>query len=422
MSKLLPALQKFYNALKHLEQFSLESSFFDNIGALDAFLSEYRSTTLVLQESLGGNSDPIYQKNLSEYLTKDEMVIKWLNDQRVNIIHRHPFRLKKVLKVVVYSWGNAIEYKRFEQTVDQEQPFVNYEQLIRNTFMSIAAPEINFSVQYLFFDESDSQEINIFDIIEAGITAMWLFLRAMKTDLGENGGAVDKLMREINEIYIYRPQRWICDAIDYCYYRTTDSFERGQIMAMIIPDARTSVSGFINMVKESGALVSDFWDSFVWMHSWIYIQQKHNIMSTFFIEYEDGSYRTIPFLATLRTTMYRYINKVAKIATAADVVNVYLVTEMVSYTIPDDGGDTNKFLQLNYHEKESFRTITFLSFFRVSCLGIVSALMIDAEDLVDRVSISTAMGDKKNKEVEIGSYNMLSPIIKSFKERLNRMS
>lgn len=64
MSRLFPALQKFYNALRHLEQFSLESSFFDNIGNLDVFLSEFRSVTLVLQESLGSDSDPIIRPEL----------------------------------------------------------------------------------------------------------------------------------------------------------------------------------------------------------------------------------------------------------------------------------------------------------------------------------------------------------------------
>lgn len=71
MSRLLPALQKFYNALKHLEQFSLENNFFDNISSLDVFLSEYRSTTLVLQESLRGNQDPVYIKNRKGILLKD---------------------------------------------------------------------------------------------------------------------------------------------------------------------------------------------------------------------------------------------------------------------------------------------------------------------------------------------------------------
>lgn len=122
MSKLLPALQKFYNALRHLEQFSLESSFFDNIGALDVFLSEFRSVTFVLQKSLGGNQDPVYQKNLSEYFLRDVRVAEWLNEQRTNVVHKHPFNLKKILRVFIYAWGNAFEFKRFDQTIEDEKP------------------------------------------------------------------------------------------------------------------------------------------------------------------------------------------------------------------------------------------------------------------------------------------------------------
>lgn len=117
MSELLPALQKFYNALRHLEQFSLENSFFDNIGALDVFLSEFRSVTFVLQKSLGGNQHPVYQKNLSEHLLKDKRVAEWLNEKRTDVVHKHPFNLKKVVRVVIFEWGNSIVFKRFEQTI-----------------------------------------------------------------------------------------------------------------------------------------------------------------------------------------------------------------------------------------------------------------------------------------------------------------
>lgn len=255
---LLPALQKFYNALKHLEQFSLESSFFDNIGALDVFISEFRSVTLVLQKSLGGNIHPAYQKNLSKHLLKDERVAEWLNEQRINVVHRHPFCLKKIVRVVIYAWGEAYEFKRFEQTVEEEKPIGDYEQMIRNTLLSIAAPEICFSAQFLFVDEADAKEINIFDLIEPGVTSMWMFLHAMKTDLNENDEVVNKLMKEIDEIYLRKPQRWMSDALDYCYYRSTDSFERGQTMAMLIPDARTSVKVFMDRLKAFNAPVKDF--------------------------------------------------------------------------------------------------------------------------------------------------------------------
>lgn len=419
MSKLLPALQKFYNALRHLEQFSLESSFFDNIGALDIFLSEFRSVTFVLQKSLGGNQDPVYQKNMSDYLLRDVRVAEWLNGQRTTVVHKHPFNLKKILRVIIYSLGGAYEFKRFEQTVEEEESIGDYELMIKNTFLSIAAPEICFSAQFLFVEEGDDKEINIFDMIEPGVTSMWLFLHAMKSGLHEDGDVVEQLMKRIDEIYLRKPQRWMSDAIDYCYYRTTDSFERGQSATMIIPDARIPVSGFIDYVKAFHAPVKDFFDAFIWIHSWIYIQQNHEIMNTFFVEYSDGTYLTIPFIASLRTTMYRFINKIAQLVLDNEISSVLLVTEMVSYE-PTASKNMDKFLQLNYRERARFRTKDFLAFFKVSSLGKEISLMIDSDDLIDRLSVSAAMGKAKDREIEAAPSVLLAPIVNSFKDKLPR--
>lgn len=416
---LLPALQKFYNALRHLEQFSLESSFFDNIGALDVFLSEFRSVTLVLQKSLGGNQHPVYQKNLSEHLLKDERVSVWLNEQRVNVVHKHPFNLKKIVRVVIYTWGEALEFTRFEQTLEDEKPIGDYLQMIRNTLLSIAAPEINFSAQFLFVDEEDAKETNIFDLIEPGVTSMWMFLHAMKTDLNEDNDVVNQLMREIDTIYLKEPQRWMSDAIDYCYYRATDSFERGESMTMLIPDVHMSVDLFMREVKSYNAPVNNFFEAFIWLHSLIYIRQKHEIMSTFFVEYADGTYQTIPFQASLRTTMYRFIDKIARQISDNDISNVYLVTEMVGYESVERM-DMGKLFQLNYRERERFRTKDFLAFFKVTSLGEEYSLMIDSEDLIDRLSVSAVLGKAKDKEKEAAPSVMLAPIVKSFKDKLQR--
>lgn len=418
MSKLLPALQKFYNALKHLEQFSLESSFFDNIGCLDVFLSEFRSTTLVLQVSLGNDKDPIYIKNRDAFLLKDEKVASWLNDQRVTVIHKHPFKLKKFLRVVIYDSGNALEFKKFEQTVEDERPLGDYEQMIRNSFLSIAAPEICFSAQYVFVNDADTQEVNVFDIVESGVISMWKFLHAMKADLSENEHIVNQLMGSIDEIILKNPQRWMIDALDYCYYRSSDSFERGQSMTMMLPDVRVPIAGFLSYAESLKAPISDFYDAFIWVHSWIYIQQGKNLMSTFFIEYEDGTYHTIPFISTLRTTMYRYINRVANLVSENSITNVYLVTEMVGYT-PLDIDAILPFLQLNYKEREKYRTKTFLTFYRINALGDVSPIMIDSDDLIDRLSISAVLGGMKTQTQTVGPVVMLTPIVRSFKNKLN---
>ena len=417
MSVLFPALQKFYNALKQLKKFSTGNSFFDNIGCIDTFLSEYRSSTLALQVSLGDSKNPVYLKNLETFLLKDERIAKWMNDNRVTVIHKHPFSLKKVLRVVIYDSGNAVVFKKYEQTVDNEEPIGDYFQELRNTILSIATPEIYFSAQYLFVDEEDANEINIFDIIEKGVVAMWQFLHAMKSDLNDDSKVANKLMQEIDIMAQSMPQRWAIDVIDYCYYRRDDSFERGESFNLMMPDIRMPKEFLLQQAQQLSSSVKNFYEAFIYFHTFAYVEQNHHIINTFFVEYDDGTCQTLGFLASIRTTMYRYINRVASLVKTNNVVNVYLVTETVGY----EGVDMKsfpKFLQLNYKEKMAYRTKTFLSFYKVTQLGEIEPAVIDADTLIDRLSVSVAMGNLKSpKEYEVRNV-MLTPIVESFKAKL----
>lgn len=414
----MPSLQKFYNALKHLEQFSVESSFFDNIGCIDVFLSEFRSTTLVLQESLGGSQDPIYLKNLNEYLLKDEKIAKWLNNQRVTVIHKHPFSLKKILRIVIYDTGRAIEFKRYEQTLEDDKPIENYEQVIRETFLSLSIPEICFSAQYVYVDENDASEVSIFDLIEPGITAMWRFLHAMKEDLADDNKADSELLVVIDELVMRNVQRWLIDGIDYSYYRSTDSFERGSLISMKLPDVHSSVERFMELPKSSKAPIKDFFDAFIWMHSMFYFLQKGNLLTTFFVEYEDKTYRTLSFAATLRTTFYRFINRVASIVSNDKIVSVLFVTEMVSYPSLQDKRMAN-FYQMNYREKESLRQNTLLSFYKIDAQGNVFSVRFDADNLIDELRMCSARGSFYSAERDDEFTIMLTPIVDSFKAKLS---
>ena len=415
-SQILPALQKFYNAIKHLKIFALENDFIENIGCLDTFLSEYRSTTFVLQKSLGGNPHPAYQKNLNSYLLSDEQLSKWLNYQRVEVIHKHPFYLKKILRIVIYDSGKAVEFKRYEQTIETENEIGDYLGDIRNTLMAITMPEIYFSAQYHFVDEDDKSETNIFELIEKGVILMWQFLHAMKSDLAEESEVADKLMNDIDEICGEIPQRWAIDVMDYCYYRSTDSFERGKFSALMMPDIRVPIEQFIEQVRVLNSSLKDFYDCFVYFHTYAYLNQGRELMTVFFLEYNDRSYKTIPFIASLRTTMYRYINKVAHIVDEGDIASVYLATVTIGY------GDAalkqmRHFIQLNYEEKKKFRSKEFLTFFKITSGGIVVPVVIDTDMLVDQLSISVAMGAQKN-DGQLSVYDvMMTPIVNSFKNK-----
>ena len=364
MAQMIPALQKFYNALKHLSQFSTECNFFDNVGNIDVFLSEYRSTTFALQTSLGGAENPIYTKNLGEYILRDEEIAKWINTQRVNVIHKHPFKLKKILRIMIYNSVDAVIFKQYEQTIECDEPICNYLDEIRNTFKTIQVPEVNFSAQYLYVEKDDTKEKNIFDFIENGVVIMWQFLHAMKKDLNDDSKISNDLMQKIDALIQEMPQRWILDALDYCYNKSTDSFERGEILMPLMPEIRYSIEMFKDFVKRFTTLVLDFYEAFIYVHSYCYIKQNHHLLSTFFVEYGDGTYRVFSFSASLRTTMYRYINRVSKMISDNNIINVYLVTEMVKY----QGLDIKhlpEFLQLNYEERMRYRAATYLSFYKV---------------------------------------------------------
>ncbi len=100
------------------------------------------------------------------------------------------------------------------------------------------------------------------------------------------------------------------------------------------------------------------------------------------------------------------------------ITNVFLVTEMVGYEPVSQ--NMNQFLQLNYRERERFWTKNFLAFFKVNSTGEEFSLMIDSDDLIDRLSVSVAMGKAKDNGIEAAPSVMLAPIVKSFKDKLLR--
>ena len=141
-------------------------------------------------------------------------------------------------------------------------------------------------------------------------------------------------------------------------------------------------------------------------------------MNTFFIEYKDNTYRTITFSATLRTTLYRYINRVAKLVEEDDVANVYFVSEMVMYN-QEAQKDLAKFLQLNYREREKLQSKTLLAFYKITVQGEVIPVLIEADGLMKSHSVGVALEKHRFDIKEIGPIFMLSPIVDSFKKKLN---
>lgn len=208
------------------------------------------------------------------------------------------------------------------------------------------------------------------------------------------------------------------DALDYCYYRTTDTFERGDSFTLSMPDIHIPVDSFMKQIKQLTPTDMDFYEAFIYLHSFIYIKQNHHLLSTFFIEYKDNTYQMITFSASLRTTMYRYINRVSEIVSDNDIVNVYLVTETVGYQ-GIEIKHLSEFLQFNYEERKPYRTVTYLTFYKATSAGEIFPIMIDADDLIDSLSVSAILGKIKTTEQPRQVSIMMTPIVKSFIKKMS---
>ena len=96
------------------------------------------------------------------------------------------------------------------------------------------------------------------------------------------------------------------------------------------------------------------------------------------------------------------------------MANVYLVAETVGYGV--DLMNNPGFLRLNYEEKKAFRNKTFLTFYKVSSSGEIIPVMMDADDLVDRLSVSAVMSKVKAANQPDQFSVMLSPIMRAFRK------
>lgn len=144
---LYPAYQKLYSAVQNLKRFSKENSFFDNISSLDSFFSEYRSTTLVLQESLAHTPYlDLYKKH------SDGIWDPFFNAQRVKTIHQHPSEYKKSVDITVYLPNKKASVISKEYTIENDVPLNILIDSLKSFFLSIDPVEVFFSAGFCFIE------------------------------------------------------------------------------------------------------------------------------------------------------------------------------------------------------------------------------------------------------------------------------
>ncbi len=411
---LFPFLQKVYSALKHLDNFSVSNDFFDNISDLDGFFSEFRSSTLVLQKSLGGPDDPVYDKNLKDYLTKDEHVSRWMNTNRINAIHKHPFDLCKHLNVTVYSSISSEIILKKEYSVKFDEPFDKLQPELKELFDKQNVSEVNFSVCYSYTEKGEAKDVFVTSI--KAIESMLAFMQAMIKDLNVSDSLSIDLSNKIIDLAFSINAKHLMFVRDYCYLIKNQQFVHAGVLESNLPDTRMPIEKVFAMCGVQRTTIAEF-DLFVLIHAKIYVRQRHHIMSTFFVKYTDDTVSIVSFDSSLRTTFYRKINEIANIVLTEDVISVYFVSEFIGYgsISLDDTARLKNITETPYLERRKKAIKTMLSFYQIDKYGTKSIFVQDNK--VREFAKLDVVANYKQEYDEVNCL-FLTPIVSAFRKNI----
>lgn len=322
MSGLLyPAYQKFYSALHNLERFDKEANFFDNISAIDAFFTEYRNITFVMQASLAHTEFlSVYEENRDKYLTDH-----WFVEKRNETIKQKPFDLIKEILINLYLPFGGFTVSEKKYSVKNDEPLETLLSELKTELSKIDKHEVCFSVSF-FFHEIDS-DIDLLNKLLQGISSMKIFMNAMETEIGEECPLCNQLKAKINEIHITDVPLDFLSVNDYTYYPDNDYFDRAERVSMMLgidgkkvanhrPITEMTDSKYFNY---DGTVFGNFTLSHVIIQK---IQKDCDIMPVIVVIYDDGTYDLDAFATNMKTTMYRKINETAQLIEKNNVLEI----------------------------------------------------------------------------------------------------
>ena len=347
---LYPALHKFYSALKSLEEFEKGKDFFDNISYLDNFFSEYRNITFVLQKSLAHSSFmTIYEQFRDEFLVNN--VGKWFIDKRNEVLKQQPFDLEKKILIRIYSTTASASLPELTFTIDNDVPISTIINSLKRTFSDLLLLEIMFSVEYSFYERGDNKDL--YDNFISGINQMKLFMAAMKNALNEQCPLCDQLDKKIAGLNFYRVPKNMLFIDDYVFYTKKSKFEKAHRVEMWVGNNNVRVP-IKNLDIYKG---KDLFENFETMHLVMFRMQK-TLLPTCLVAYSDDTFQFLTFGTSIKTTVYRKMDEIARCIEKDSIVRILYVTEMYSYNSSD-------VLKMDSNERIPHAQKEVLSFFSI---------------------------------------------------------
>lgn len=321
---LYPALHKFYSALSSLEKFEKGTNFFDNISYLDNFFSEYRNITFVLQHSLAHTGFLAnYEKLRDEYLINQ--VGKWFKDKRNEVLKQQPFDLEKRIVITIYSGETTLSFPELIFTIDNDVEISTIVESLRVTLLSLRQLEVMFSAEFFFYEQGQTEDL--YDNFIFGINQMRLLMAALKKSINEPCKLSDELESKIEMMNFYRVPKDFLLVDDYVFFAKKDRFEKGSRVAMWGGHGQSkSPIENLNKAYPNG----DLFSKFELMHL-VFFQMQKTLLPTCLVVYADDTFELVTFGFSIKTTVYRKFNEIAKRIEADAITQVLFVTEMYVY-------------------------------------------------------------------------------------------
>lgn len=393
---LYPALHKFYSALSSLEKFEKGTNFFDNISYLDNFFSEYRNITFVLQKSLSNTLFmPTYETLRDKYLVNN--VGKWFIEKRNEVLKQQPFDLEKRIVINIYS-GQTLSLPELIFTIDNDVEISTIVESLRTTFLSFGRLEVMFSAEFLFYEHGHSEDL--YNNLIFGINQMKILLTDMKKAINEECRLSDELERKIDAMNFYKVPKDMLFVDDYVFYCKKGYFEKASRVALLSgPDQLRVPIENINEMYPNG----DLFSKFELMHVVIF-QMGKSLLPTCLILYSDDTFELITFGFSIKTTVYRKFNEIAKRIEADKIVSILYVSEMYIY-------DKNDINNLDSRERVEHAKSEILAFYMIDKHLAIKSRAYDTAQIDDFKYITSVMRSKSNEQ-ELPKF--MNPVMQEF--------
>ena len=408
--------QKFYSSLKNLDSVSIKNDFFDNISYLDSFFNEFRSITFTLQSSF--KHDKAAMKNYDilkdKYLLSDNM--KWCNETRVDVTHKKPFQLNKIVDVDTYYINESKTeiHHNFDLAINDmslkeitKEIINNFSQIITNE------PEIYFTINCSFLDGKEN--INIFDNINDILLNMNNFLIEFDKDIKYECKNCELIKSKINNMLnraLVKGNELQRDGVfdvksKKIKFGSSAILSFGNQDNIILKNPKVPIRD--NPLLK-GKTFEELFFLFISNHIFLYFFQQKHIMPTFFIFFEDNTFTIKSFLFTNKATMYKQINEIASNIIKEKITAVFFVNEMYGYKEYNE--ETTK---LPYEERIKHSDVEYLSFSMLTNKLQEKFYLIDTNNFTDKKSIINIMSNLKDYETDL-IITFLNPIKNVFQK------